>query len=200
MKIGTRSIVFGVHQFLIHPLMLAYCWWKVYEFPWDFRLWVAFFVHDLGYVGKPNMDGPEGESHPELGARIMHRLFDSANSTKWGDFCLFHSRFYAENAGKGISPLCVPDKAVIYVTPRWLYLLQSRLSGECHEYMAHRTGNGKYVKESDGNRITPGDINEWYTKMTAKCRWYVGEHRDSSYEDYLRDYTLRPYIKRAKVA
>jgi hypothetical protein len=23
-------------------------------------LWIAFFVHDLGYLGKPNMDGPEG--------------------------------------------------------------------------------------------------------------------------------------------
>jgi len=76
MKIGTKSVLFGAHQFLIHPLFVALAWWQLYGFPWDPRLWVAFFVHDLGYLGKPNMDGPEGESHPWLGARIMGLLFD----------------------------------------------------------------------------------------------------------------------------
>ena len=76
MKIGTKSILFGAHQFLLHPLFVALAWWQLYGFPWDPRLWVAFFVHDLGYWGKPNMDGPEGEEHPLLGAAIMGRLFD----------------------------------------------------------------------------------------------------------------------------
>ena len=44
--------------------------------PNDKSLWVAFFVHDIGYLGKPNMDGPEGERHVEVGARIMSFLFD----------------------------------------------------------------------------------------------------------------------------
>lgn len=76
MKIGTKSVLFGAHQFLIHPLFVAAAWWRLYGFPRDPRLWVAFFIHDLGYIGKPNMDGPEGEAHPELGARIMGELFD----------------------------------------------------------------------------------------------------------------------------
>ncbi len=76
MKIGTKSVLFGAHQFLLHPLFVALAWTRLYGFPWDPRLWVAFFVHDLGYWGKPNMDGPEGEEHPFLGARIMQRLFD----------------------------------------------------------------------------------------------------------------------------
>ncbi len=76
MKIGTKSVLFGAHQFLIHPLFVALAWWQLYGFPWDVRLWVAFFVHDLGYIGKPNMDGEEGEEHPWLGAVIMGRLFD----------------------------------------------------------------------------------------------------------------------------
>lgn len=80
MKVGTKSVLFGVHQFLIHPWFVAWAWWKLYGFPADPRLWFAFFVHDLGYFGKPNMDGPEGERHVELGARIMHRLFDRGNS------------------------------------------------------------------------------------------------------------------------
>ena len=72
MRVGTKSVLFGAHQFLIHPWFVAAAWWRLYGFPWDPRLWVAFFVHDLGYLGKPNMDGPEGERHVEFGARVMH--------------------------------------------------------------------------------------------------------------------------------
>jgi hypothetical protein len=78
MKIGTKSVLFGAHCFLLHPWFVAAGWWKLYGFPWDPRLWVAFFVHDLGYIGKPNMDGHEGETHPLFGARILSRLFDRA--------------------------------------------------------------------------------------------------------------------------
>ena len=67
MKVGTKSVLFGAHQFLIHPPFVALAWWKLYGFPFDPRLWVAFYVHDIGYLGKPNMDGSEGESHVELG-------------------------------------------------------------------------------------------------------------------------------------
>ena len=76
MKVGTKSVLFGVHCFFLHPIFVAIAWTKLYGFPFDPRIWVAFFVHDLGYWGKPNMDGPEGETHVELGAKIMHFLFD----------------------------------------------------------------------------------------------------------------------------
>lgn len=83
MKIGTKSVLFGAHQFLLHPLFVALAWWQLFGFPWDPRLWVAFFVHDLGYWGKPNMDGPEGELHPLLGAKIMGALFDGEKPEYW---------------------------------------------------------------------------------------------------------------------
>lgn len=76
MKIGTKSVLYGAHCFAIHPWFVAAAWAKIYGFPLDPRLWCAFFLHDLGYFGKPNLDGEEGETHPELGARIMWRLFD----------------------------------------------------------------------------------------------------------------------------
>lgn len=76
MKIGTKSVLFGAHCFFLHPFFVAIAWTKLYGFPWDPRLWFAFFLHDLGYWGKPNMDGPEGENHPEWAAKVMHRLFD----------------------------------------------------------------------------------------------------------------------------
>jgi len=71
MKIGTKSVLFGVHAFWWHPIMVAIAWIRLYGFPFDIRIWIAFFVHDLGYFGKPNMDGPDGETHPEFGAKVM---------------------------------------------------------------------------------------------------------------------------------
>lgn len=76
MKVGTKSVLFGAHCFFIHPIFVAIAWTKLYGFPFDPRIWVAFFVHDLGYWGKPNMDGAEGETHVELGGKIMGFLFD----------------------------------------------------------------------------------------------------------------------------
>src|SRR5215472_14200778 len=116
MKVGTKSVLFGAHQFAIHPWFVAGAWWKLYGFPWDPRLWVAFFVHDIGYIGKPNMDGPEGELHPYIGAKIMGALFGKT----WHDFCLYHSRFLAKRHGVQFSRLCVADKLSICITPAWL--------------------------------------------------------------------------------
>lgn len=75
MTIGTRSVLYGAHCFFIHPFFVAWAWWKLYGFPWDPRLWVVFFVHDLGYLGLPNIDGPEGKDHVFLGAKIAG-IFD----------------------------------------------------------------------------------------------------------------------------
>lgn len=76
MKTGTKSLLFGAHQFIIHPIFVAISWIKLYGWTWKIQHWVAFWVHDLGYWGKSNMDGNEGKTHPELGAKIMHYLFD----------------------------------------------------------------------------------------------------------------------------
>ena len=37
MKIGTRSVLFGAHQFATHPWFVAAAWWRLYGFPWDPR-------------------------------------------------------------------------------------------------------------------------------------------------------------------
>jgi len=60
MKLGTRSVLFGAHQFFVHPFFVFIAWWKLFGFPYDPRLWLAFILHDMGYVGLPNMDGKEG--------------------------------------------------------------------------------------------------------------------------------------------
>lgn len=216
MKIGTKSVLFGAHQFLIHPWFVAWAWWKLFGFPFDPRLWVAFFVHDLGYIGKPNMDGAEGETHVELGALLMHRLFDwprktrespcrycgrvwngqggsfwgpacSAKdgcgtpcNTRWYDFCVYHSRFYAKRDSQPFSRLCVADKLAICLTPAWLYLPMARATGEIQEYMKLAAaihggaGGGKYATMN----LSTDDQRKWYADVQAYLTRWVAEHKD----------------------
>lgn len=170
MKIGTKSVLFGAHQFAIHPWFVALAWWKLFGFPWDPRLWVAFFVHDLGYIAKSNMDGPEGEKHPELGAKIMGTIFGG----KWGAFTLLHSRFMAKSIGLPFSRLCLADKLATALTPAWLYLPLARATGEIHEYMlvAHHKEGGKY--RFDGITINAGQAG-WYASIQAYLSGWVVE-------------------------
>jgi hypothetical protein len=180
MTVGTKSVLFGAHQFLIHPWFVALAWWKLYGFPRDPRLWVAFFVHDLGYVGKPNMDGPEGERHVEWGATLMRRWF----GPKWGRFCLYHSRFYARRDGGHYSRLCVADKLAVALEPWWLYLPRVILSGEIHEYLALAGGKGssKYKGEPNSKyvfaQLETGTLRGWHRAMTSYLRAWAYEHRD----------------------
>jgi hypothetical protein len=179
MNIGTKSILFGAHQFLIHPIFVFVAWWKLYGFPADPRLWVAFFVHDLGYWGKPNMDGREGEKHVEFGAGLMCRLFGS----EWGEFCLYHSRYYAKRDNRPFSRLCVADKLVIILEPWWLYLPRVWLSGEIWEYMAASgKDNSKYKGEPNSKYVTmqleTGTIRGWHRGMVAYVKDWIDAHKD----------------------
>lgn len=202
LEIGTRSLLFGAHQFLIHPWFVAEAWRRLFGFPWDPRLWVLFFVHDLGYFGKPNMDGPEGEEHPLLGARIM-ALFDGdwvlwrrvtfmTNGTvtlpcwetrrgrmafgRWACLSFYHSRFLSKQHGVKVSRFCYADKLAIALTPAWLYLPLVRLSGEIHEYM-------KRSEQKEGQKyasmvIYSDSQRQWYENMRGYILRWVEEHKD----------------------
>lgn len=135
MKIGTKSILFGVHQFLLHPLLVAWAWWILYrEWP-RLHEWAAIITHDLGYWGSPNMDGPEGERHPEIVADWWRKHF-GAFGWKVSREVLGHSRFHAAKNGLPLSKLFRPDKLSTALYPHWFYLLLGGLSGEIDEYMA----------------------------------------------------------------
>jgi hypothetical protein len=171
MRIGTKSVLFGAHCFFLHPWFVAAAWWKLYGFPWDPRLWVAFFCHDIGYLGKPNMDGAEGETHVELGARIM-----GVFGKRWSNFSRYHSRFYAKKDGVQYTRLCVADKLAICLTPAWLYLPMVNWTGEIKEYMAMSAANGntKYAFMS----IDAKSQREWHANMCSYLRKWVAEHKD----------------------
>lgn len=106
MRIGTKSVLYGAHAFYLHPWFVAWAWWKLYGFPWKPWLWVMFFVHDLGYWGKPNMDGPEGERHPWFGAHVLYTL-----QRVWG---LLHQPVFYRKRFKTL-----PDIRWWHVRRRW---------------------------------------------------------------------------------
>lgn len=190
MKIGTRSVLFGAHCFFIHPLFVFVAWWKLYGFPFDPRLWIAFFVHDLGYFGKPNMDGKEGETHVIWGARVMHKLFDKKFPNNyqdiyryryWYDFCLYHSRYYSKGDEKSPSKLCYADKLAICIEPAWFYLLRVNLSGEIKEYMAlakMRVEQGEPVTKYESMKMNTSSQFAWFYSMTEYLKRWVEEHKD----------------------
>lgn len=189
MKVGTKSLLFGVHQVFLHPLWVALAWWKLYGFPFDPRLWVAFVVHDWGYWGSPEMDGPTGDLHPYLGAKIMHWLFDGntywiwysgegdmevCRCARWRDFCLYHSRFLAKQEGAQPSRLCMADKLSLGLESWWLYLPRAWASGELKEYMRSAQPDGKHG-HMNLKQVT---AKEWYQSVQKYLRQYVAEHKD----------------------
>ncbi len=185
MKVGTKSVLFGAHCFLVHPFFVLAAWIKLYGFPWDPRLWVAFFVHDLGYLGKPNMDGPEGETHVELGARIMG-IF----GTTWANFSRYHSRFYAKKDGANYSKLCVADKLAICLEPAWLYLPRVNWSGEIHEYMklaGDREARGEQVDKYESMKLNSIDQREWHKGVRSYMFRWVEEHVDGRNDTWTPD-------------
>lgn len=205
MQIGTRSLLFGAHQFLLHPLVLAYSWWRLFGFQTvrdgyvathllDWRLWLCFLVHDWGYFGCPEMDGPVGEAHPFAGARLVSRLLDrdrqrfyrclyrSAESRAgclpahqalawlgpWGLFCVTHSRFLAQRLGRPTSALCAADKYAIGVLPAWAYLPLAWASGEL----------AGYVRGEGGRTGGHPSARAWYAACADYCQSLARAQRD----------------------
>jgi hypothetical protein len=193
MKVGTKSVLYGVHAFWLHPFFVAWAWWKLYGFPWDPRLWFAFLLHDIGYIGKPNMDGEEGEMHPVIGARIMAVLFDYPAGQdlelylvnpdpgsrpfwlgRWGHFAMLHSRYLAKRLGKQPSRLCIADK-------------MARATGEIREYMAHahhRAAGNEALSDAERAAVTSGEERDWYAGVQAYMRRWVDEHRDGKVDTW----------------
>lgn len=137
MRVGTKSVLFGVHAFWFHPLTvgLAFCrvhrrlpsWWQT----------IGIMTHDLGYWGCADMDGLSGTLHPTQGARIAAKivgLFSSERAWDVNIFCLYHSSTFARISDVTPSDLYLPDKVSLLFDPKWFYLLRARLSGELAEY------------------------------------------------------------------
>ena len=129
MNIGTKTVLFGVHQFLWHPITVYLAWLDLYGWPkwWEI---VCILVHDIGYIGKTDMDGKSGNTHPELGANIAGWLCGEKARLE----CLGHSRSYAKDHNLPTSRLCWADKWSPMFDPTHLYWIRGICSGEINEY------------------------------------------------------------------
>lgn len=176
MTVGTRSLLFGVHQVVWHPVTVALAWRRLYGRWPTWREAVCIALHDLGYLGVREMDGADGERHPELGARVAAGLL----GREYGRLCLLHSRHYAVRVGAAPSALCWADKLSILYEPWWFYLPRARLSGELAEYRDRANGAGA-VTSARTDR-------EWFAFM----------------QDYFgllaRDRTVGPYLNSGATA
>lgn len=145
--------------------MVTWAWWIVYREIPRLHEWCAIITHDWGYWGCPNMDGKEGEAHPERSARLWKRYFRSNfGYDLWAEI-MGHSRFNAAKHDMRLSKLFQADKLSMALYPKWLYLLLGNLSGEIHEYMDHAK-NGRNGKYSDIPKAAKTQV-QWLIETQA---------------------------------
>lgn len=135
MNIGTRSLLFGCHQFILHPLFVIIAWVRVNRLigtKLTFTHIIASIIHDWGYWGCREMDGNSGLQHPIFGANLIYRI---TGSQWWYEECLLHSRHWAKKMERIPSNFCWVDKLSVALMPPWLWAILAYLSGEGWEYM-----------------------------------------------------------------
>jgi hypothetical protein len=183
MKVGTKSVLFGVHQFLWHPITVLFAWIELYGLP-NWKELACIFVHDLGYWGKPNMDGEEGEKHPEWGAQWAFDHLDNRcypysmvfDPFVYYELCMYHSRTTASKYGVNPSKLCWADKLSIKYDPWWFYILRARLTGEINEYRRDAISKIGTIRESSTDR-------EWFAWARERgMRAAMDQNPASAYE------------------
>jgi len=155
MKRGTKSLLFGCHQFIIHPVFVYRAWIILYKKLPNFWETVCIVIHDWGYWGCPNMDGPEGEGHPFWAERFFWRLWclhiiSGKQLQRYGDLCRLHSAAAINNSyDDDLEPseLYYADKLGTVLMPPWLWVGLGRLTGEIDEYVH----NPKYQRDWCGD-------------------------------------------------
>lgn len=157
MTTGTKSLLLGVHQIVIHAIVVLLAWRELYGWP-NWTELVCIVIHDIGYMGCDKMDDEKGERHPLRGARLALHWFG------WDYYRLvcYHSRHLASRSLTEPSKLCWADKLSICYEPWWLYLPRAKLSGELCQYRVEAAKFGLVPAEAS-NR-------EWFKAMQHKFR------------------------------
>ncbi len=157
MTLGTKTLLFGVHQFLIHPILVLIAWIKLYKsFP-SFKELVCIFIHDWGYWGKIFLKDADGDKHPEFGAKIATRLF----GPEWGQFVLGHSCFYVIRNEVEPSKLMAPDKYWHCIIPLWFYKMISVPTGEFFYYRSLKDAR-QVAEDKESDSI-------WWVNLQNNC-------------------------------
>jgi hypothetical protein len=188
MKIGTKSVLVGAHQFIIHPTTVFLAWCKLYGWP-NWKEFLCILGHDLGYIGCQNMEGEEGVKHPEKMATWAydhlddHSLSSGDEPADWNcqeafryfHLCLLHSRTLAAEYHQPPSKLCWADKLSVRYDPWFIYLPRVILSGEIHEYRKEADTAGLFPL-SKSNR----EWHEWARERMIRKAYSHDERPPSS--------------------
>lgn len=124
MKQGTKSFLFGAHQFIVHPLFIIIAWCKYYHhFPKFWQL-VCIFIHDIGLIGNDYLIGDNKRGHWKRGAILAQTLFYMLYSYNHLDESLDLKAFYlvaghTDESGYSRSKLFIPDKICYLYIPMW---------------------------------------------------------------------------------
>jgi hypothetical protein len=141
----------------------------------DWRLWLAFFLHDIGYWGLEYMDDAQGELHPLRGAWLVSQWGGHHDGEQWYKFSIMHSRYMAQRwGGAPLSNLYGADKLAIALTPWWLYVPLTRLTGEIREYREAQKNRDDYDMHGHRRgRVSFREDVRWYREVQAKMRIQV---------------------------
>lgn len=126
---GTKSYLFGCHQFFLHPLFVLIAWYCHYKsFPKAWQV-VCIFLHDIGICGRQYLENNQKDGHWERGAFVAYKLF----GLKGYKFCRGHSDEYENSLNLAIqtpkrtlrSVLFIPDKISFLYAPKfWIRYCQ----------------------------------------------------------------------------
>lgn len=123
MKEGTKSVLFGCHNPLIHGIFVLMAWRLEYK-SWP-KWWevICIFLHDIGVWGRQYLSDDRAKiGHWKLGATIATNLVFLITR----DWVLSLEAHYLvaghcpEESGYRKSKLWTPDKKCSLVTPIWL--------------------------------------------------------------------------------
>ncbi len=158
MRLGTKTLLFGVHQVILHPILVTVAWMILYRSVPTWREMICILIHDWGYWGRPNLKDADGDRHPEWGAEIAGKLLGS----EWCDFILGHSSFYQIRYGVNQSKLFAPDKYWHCVIPLWFYKALSVPTGEFKHYRSLKHAR-QVADPHESDR-------EWWVKLQRACQ------------------------------
>lgn len=172
MKAGSKTLLFGTHNFIIHPIFVFTAWLIRYRSLPNLAEFIAICFHDVGLWGLPNLDGEEGEQHPaiigdwffSLSFKFKKYSYFSELFQKVANIILGHSRFFAMQRQVNLSKLFQADKLAVGLYPSWLYIFLGTLSGEINEYMA-KAENGKYKASGQFGKI---DKLTWFLDLKSR--------------------------------
>ena len=155
-------------------------------FPGTSAYFAPAFLHDIGYLHRAEMDGPNGEEHVVLGARIMGWLF----GPEWADECYRHSRYWSKRMGLPVSRLCLADKLAFAITPAWMYIPMARWTGELDEYMQRskeRQAGDQSFTDEEITLLNSGDPHAWLRGLQSYTLRWVEQH----HVEFLKDRSIR---------